>query len=190
MKLKSLFLASTVVFFTGCNNSSDSPIETVKNGVMQFNKSLTVGEAFDNYESCDSSQWNELQQPNGQLIVEFKCEITTVEPFIARTISTLEDVDSSQRFLQLHSLTNTYQWQINKDNSFEISNIDSVWQWKDGKKFSVYVPKNEYIQNLKTVYENKATFDLNLYDQADPALNHAIAMSFYEIFIEFYNAAN
>lgn len=191
-KLNTLLLIPIFFLFIGCSDKSrDNNIEVVKNGVMEFNKSTTVGKAFDNYQHCTETEWREVNTPNGQNLVEFTCVDKNVEPFVQKTIATLDnDIDLNQNFLQLKSLTNIYQWQINKDGSFEISNIDSVWKWVDGKEFSVLVPINEYIQNFETIYKDLKILDTALYEQTeDPALNYSIAMSFYELFIEFYGAA-
>ena len=41
---------------TGCGNNTD----LVKDGIMNFNKTITVGNAFDNWNDCKNSEWNRL----------------------------------------------------------------------------------------------------------------------------------
>jgi hypothetical protein len=55
--------------FSGCGSDED----TFKDGIMNFNKSLTVGEALDNWSNCESSQWESFETSNGIKIVQFTC---------------------------------------------------------------------------------------------------------------------
>lgn len=48
----------------------EDPITTVKNGMLPFNTSTTVGMAFDNYQYFKSTEWIYFQTPNGQKIVQ------------------------------------------------------------------------------------------------------------------------
>jgi len=70
---KLLFLVAAIVLLFGLNGCAND-IDNVKDGVMDFDKTLTVGEAFDNWKACNKSQWNSFETDNGIKVVEFKCE--------------------------------------------------------------------------------------------------------------------
>jgi ABC-type metal ion transport system substrate-binding protein len=71
MKKKVIFLFITlIVLFTGCEDSS---ISQVKNGVLAFNKKITVGEALDNWDNCYKRDWETFETKNGIKVVNFKC---------------------------------------------------------------------------------------------------------------------
>lgn len=48
-----LFLSVIVVIFSGCEDK----IATIKNQVMDFNNSITIGKAMDNWGVCSKKEW-------------------------------------------------------------------------------------------------------------------------------------
>ncbi len=77
--MRKLLLALSIsAFIVGCNNSE---ISLVKNGVMSDYKSLTVGEAFGNWQICDKSQskWDLITTSNGIKAVQYECNVKNVE---------------------------------------------------------------------------------------------------------------
>ena len=69
-KLVGALLAGSLLFI-GC---SDKKVASVKNGVLNFDKSLTVGEAFDNYKYCKDVKWESFKTDNGRNIVQVTCD--------------------------------------------------------------------------------------------------------------------
>lgn len=57
-----------LVILGACSNSSD--IDLVKNGVLDLDKSLTVGEAFENYKYFTEVSWEAFKTENGRRVVQ------------------------------------------------------------------------------------------------------------------------
>ena len=54
---------------------SSADIEFVRNGILDFDKSTTVGEAFENYDYFNSVRWNAFETDNGRDVVEVRGEV-------------------------------------------------------------------------------------------------------------------
>jgi len=67
------------LMISGCNSSN---IDKVKNGIMDFDKSITVSQAFDNWKSCSNSKWSEFTTDNGKNIVEFTCDSNQINDML------------------------------------------------------------------------------------------------------------
>jgi len=121
-------LLTVVILFSGCSEDSVnlSNIEKVKNGVMNFDKSITIGQAFDNWNSCKNKEWNEFTTDNQKQIVKFTCKI--------------------------NNLDCTIQWAINLDNTITIIYAKLLKTKKDGQVLEKIVTTN---QLLKAIYANK-----------------------------------
>jgi len=65
--LNLLCVCILAIGLAGCN----SPIDSVKNGVLELDKSTTVGKAFDNYSCFKKTSWSEIKTKQGQVVVEF-----------------------------------------------------------------------------------------------------------------------
>jgi len=77
-----------LVGLSGCSSDED----IVKDGVMNFNKSLTVGEALDNWSNCESKDWESFETSNGIKIVQFTCTEKNPTNFNKEFVSTIEPV--------------------------------------------------------------------------------------------------
>ena len=64
---KIIFTTILIVLFTGCFNNGN--IDTVKNGTMSIDESLTIGQAFDNWNECENNKWDSIVEKNGRNIV-------------------------------------------------------------------------------------------------------------------------
>jgi len=129
--LKSLtsgILLIVVILFSGCgeDNVSLSNIEKVKNSVMNFDKSITIGQAFDNWNSCKNKKWNEFTTNNQKQIVEFTCKVNTLDC--------------------------TIQWTINLDDTTKIIYTKLISKQENGKVLEKKITTN---QLLKIIYANK-----------------------------------
>ena len=148
---------TSVVLLSGCSSPSDTNL--VKTGVLEFNKTLTVGEAFDRWKECKQKEWKEFSSDNGQRVVQFTCYSNNATEFLAK-VSTSESVSDelNKVHLKFKGLATAYQWTINKDNSFQLAHVESKWSWADGK---IIETPGDIESSLRSVYANEATFDMS-----------------------------
>lgn len=106
-KLISIFFLSLIL--TGCG----SDISSVKDGTMDFDSSITVGDAFDNYSYFVSTDWKSFETSNGRKIVEVKGFFSDKYPIFQKL-----------KRNGVEELSLTVQFKVNKDDSFEISAIE------------------------------------------------------------------
>jgi hypothetical protein len=113
-------------------------INLVKNGILNYDKSLTVGEAFDNWKACNkNTSWTSFQTDNKRKIVQFTC-------------------DAYVDHLDKHFI---FQFTINKDKTFVLSYIGEEYIDTDG----ILSTKGSSEPNditLRYIYENNIKFEL------------------------------
>ena len=114
-------LLTIVILFSGCSEESVSlsNIEKVKNSVINFDKSITIGQAFDN---CKNKQWNEFTTDNQRQIVEFTCKINTLDC--------------------------TIQWAINLDDTTKIIYGKLLKTKKDGQVLERRITTNQLLKAI------------------------------------------
>jgi len=153
-KLKFVIVGLFVLLFmTGCSNDTD----LVKDGVMNFNKTITVGEAFDNWNDCKNSKWETFETDNHTKVVEFTCEKKNIKEYMNKVKSFLSKKEQEKAsYLDIKSNTQIFQWTINKDDTFQIDNVQIETVWDNGKKFS---DSQNPMKQLKSVYNNEITWD-------------------------------
>jgi hypothetical protein len=61
-----LYVALLIV---GCSSATDDPISQVKDAVLQLDKSIRIGQAFDGYKFFRRTTWSSGQTENGRTIV-------------------------------------------------------------------------------------------------------------------------
>lgn len=142
-----------LIIFIGCSSDTD----TIKNGVLKLNKTITVGQALDNWKDCSSTKWDEFVTDNGVKVVEFTCNVKSITPFISKIKSDLLKSDNKEdlSYLDITSTKQIFQFTINKDNSFQIDNVQAQTTWKDGKVFEDSLEK---IDALTVAYNNEEVF--------------------------------
>ena len=158
------------VLFVGCG----SDIDMVKSGVMQFNKTTTVGEAFDNNKDCKKGEWESFETDNGAKVVQFTCYRKGVKEYFNKVKSFLKKVDDLSP-LDVISNTGVYQFTINKDDTFQIDNVQTITKWADNKTTEVPL---DAMQALAEIYENKISFNVNELNNLD----EMSAVQFYNVF--------
>lgn len=147
-----LFLS---LMISGCSDNTD----LVKNGIMNFNKTITVGDAFDNWKDCKNSEWSSFETDNKTPVVQFTCEKKGSSQYMAKVKSLLSKKEQKKAsYLDIKSNTQIFQWTINKDDTFQIDNVQVETIWSDGKKFS---DSQKPMEQLQSVYNNKITWDEN-----------------------------
>ena len=161
--LKIVGLILVLVTLTACGGGN---VNMVKTGVFNDYQGTTVGDAFDSWSMCENTSWTEFQTENGRNIVEYKCKastqgydnlINTLNSFDADVIESItETICAPIAIAQLYSggpackftmnrlksvlrdgITYTVQFQVNLDDSFEISylgasspNVGEVSLWE------------------------------------------------------------
>lgn len=80
---KFVFSVSLAMAMLGLSGCSQSPVETVKNGTLLFNQTVTVGNAFEGYSDCvpGTPRWDFGEGTRGEEIVEFRCKIKGATDF-------------------------------------------------------------------------------------------------------------
>ncbi len=150
-KLKLLIMGFLLsLFILGCSND----IDIVKNGTMNFNKTITVGEAFDRWNNCQKREWESFETDNGVRVVQFTCgNKDYISKYLYKIKSFLPKKEQNANYLNLRDMQQIFQWTINRDNTFQIDNIQLEFIWNNGKKSNVPM---EIIEELKKVYKNEA----------------------------------
>jgi len=107
------------------SNSYADNIDLVKDSIMRFDKSITVGQAFDNWEKCKDKKWTEFETNNKKQIVEFTCKINKMDC--------------------------TVQWLINLDDTAEVI-YAKVTENKNGR---ILERRMTPLQIFRAIYANK-----------------------------------
>ena len=159
MKTSMLIIAVAFTSMLQACGTKASDIELVKSGIMEFYKTLTVGEAFDRWDDCKDYKWTEFQTSNGQRIVQFDCNVKDAHEFLKK-VATSDSVSDelNKSHLKFKELVSSFQWVINKDDTFQVSRVSSKWTWEDGKTL---VTPADIGPSLQSVYNNEATFDMS-----------------------------
>lgn len=139
------------LMLTGCGSN----IDKVKSGVLDFNKTITIGQALDNWKSCASREWKEFKTDNGVQVVEFTCN-QNITAYVEK-LRTVIPVSPNLKLLYLDIASNktTIQFTLNKDDTFQVDNVQILNTWADGT--SIKSPASDDM--LNNAYENKVLFD-------------------------------
>ncbi len=144
MKLcKFLFILLSVVIISGCSDD----VKTIKNGTLEFDKSITVGQAFDKYKYFSSTKWKSFSTDNGRKIVEvqgtFKNEY-------------LQHMRWEDKFASASLIV---QFKMNQDDTFQISAIAFDFLTRNGDKQKGDIGANLTVRQfnnfLKELYNNE-----------------------------------
>lgn len=151
--MKKLALITTMcIAIAGCGSDTDK----VKNGILEFNKTITVGQALDNWKSCESKSWEEFSAENGVKVVQFTCN-HKIKEYIEKAKSGVpEEINNGAIYLDVVSYIEKFQFTINKDDTFQIHNVSAETQWSDGEKVD---GQQKPMEELETAYSNKLSFD-------------------------------
>lgn len=78
---------SIVLFFSFlvCSCGSD-PVDLVKNGILDFDKSVTVGNAIDGYKYFENVTWNTFKTDQGRVVVQVEGHIIFPDTNVARKV--------------------------------------------------------------------------------------------------------
>lgn len=145
--------------FAGCSKIGDD-ISLVKNGILFFDKSLTVGQAVDGYKYFKTRTWEKFTADNGRKVVQFtgtidmdNSEIKT--KYAERYAENRVEQSNYQRsekemvnYLRFSSEKVIIQFLINVDNTFENNAISAIGTKEDGTT-------QETRMSIGDIYNNK-----------------------------------
>jgi hypothetical protein len=142
------------MLLAGCG----SDIDKVKKGFLGFNKTLTVGQALDNWKSCESKDWKSFTSDNGVRVVDFTCHHKT-EDYFSDLKSYMSKSDRKHpTYIDIVDHTQTFQFTLNKDDTFQINAVSVQYTWSDGKNFKGRHEGLEQL-SLNKAYKNKMHFE-------------------------------
>ncbi|RTL00111.1 MAG: hypothetical protein EKK57_08015 [Proteobacteria bacterium] len=202
-------LMVVMIMVASCTQSDQSKIDLVKNGILNNYKSISVGQAFDQWQMCNhkSSNWTLVKTSNGADVVEFTCNVKDVSKIVevlknninqrheAQIVSLDDDIakweeraqnadseymksffekelierknryaadlrendEQTQQLLLAASIDKiiyTFQWLLNKDDTFELSYKGIEYFWQNGTHAELKLG-NEVIND---VYQDKNPF--------------------------------
>lgn len=108
------------------------PIDLVKNGRMDFDKSVTIGQALEHYKYFNKIVWTKSVDPQGRMIVKFAGRIdfksyigTKVEERYTTYTLTANDISKAENaaFEKDIKILHIIDFSINEDNTFQIHRI-------------------------------------------------------------------
>lgn len=134
-----IFTLAIIIGLTGCGN-----VSLVKDGTLEFDKSLTVGQAFDNYKYFKDVKWEEITTDNGKKVVQ---------------VDGIVDFDTHPSGPEwkknLKEMKYTFQFTINKDKTFEISYFGVEGTNNNDEKQEFNANTYQMMLALKEIYSNK-----------------------------------
>lgn len=115
-------MCMSVVIISGCDKFFGGDLSLVKNGAMDFDKSLTVGQAIDNYQYSKKTEWGALTTENGKRIVHVTSQI---------------DIDKHPKMSgEMKSFDFQLQFLVNIDKTFHVAWCGVNAEGVDGKKIT------------------------------------------------------
>lgn len=155
---KGLIAIPFLAVMVGCS----SDIDMVKDGVMDFNKTTTLGEALDNWGSCGKREWESFETESGVKVVEFSC-YHELSDFMekARSIR-LEKANDEAEYFNIDSMVQTFQFTINKDDTFQVDNVQARTTWNDSTTFE---DSQQPVEQLAKAYRNEIAFNAEELDE-------------------------
>ena len=163
-------------------NKVSKNLTKVRDYIHPINKSITIGEAFGNFEDCKNHTWEELITSNNREMVQFSCDIKSEKKFVDDNIlrfkqnnikispillmgamaEDIKEVNFDAPYMKIANFKMIVQFTINRDNTIDVSYLGRQIEWENGEKFSPSVSK-DYIENTlaNVIYPNKNFFEFN-----------------------------
>lgn len=142
----------------GYNNTQEAPrtnkggeVDIVKAGVMDFNQTITVGKALDNWQSCKDTNWKSFETKNGITVVEFTCQFNL--ELILGNQRLHPKLAKDYKKTLINSGTQTFQFTLNQDRSFQIDNVQITLSYNNNKVRNF--PYEDLTKALEMVYQDK-----------------------------------
>lgn len=141
----------SIIFLSGCDkvkNISGGDVSLVKDGMLEMDKSLTVGKAIDNYKFFKKTDWELITTDNGRKIVTVVASIDTDKhPKINKEAG-------------VKSAEMKFEFKINQDKTFEVGWCGLDYEKNDGEKHTASENVNvaTCLNSLKSIYNNNPEF--------------------------------
>ena len=145
-----IMLSFIAVLFLGCSNN---PIDVVKNGTLDIDKSVSIGNAFEGYKYFSDKRWKTFVDQQKRTIVEFSADLRLDMQDIERNFGKFGSADPN-RLEQIKSIVYIAQFKINKDElkKFNIAYSAIMITLKNGRK-GENIDRSGDI--LREIYNNK-----------------------------------
>lgn len=118
-------------------------IDLVKGGVLEFDKSLTVGQAIDNYTLAKSTTWEAGQAENGR-------------NFVNCTVSL--DIEKTPYAGKVDDIIFMFQFIVNKDNTFNLNYCKATVSAPGNAPTEIENNLQECIVTLRDIYNGRTNF--------------------------------
>lgn len=152
--MKKILVGATLVLISnllGCdkvNSLTGGDVSLVKDGMLEMDKSLTVGKAIDNYKYFKKTDWKSITTDNGRKIVTVVASIDTDKhPKINKEAG-------------VKSAEMKFEFKINQDKTFEVGWCGLDFEKNDGEKHTASENVNitTCLNSLKSIYNNNPEF--------------------------------
>lgn len=152
MKTKITLAALVFAMLSGCSSNADM----VQNAYYGNYKSITVGQAFNNWKSCKSVLWEEFVTENQAKIVSYTCDLNS-DAFFSEVRAVFQKTEGSGYALDVVSARIIVEFVINHDNTFKVSGVFRGFTWADGveKEWSEDSPADV----IRSIYGNEIILD-------------------------------
>lgn len=170
-KINSIFVAIGLLFLTGCFKSN--PIDTVKNGFLKSDKSITIGQAFDAWKECDNKQWSTETMENGRTLVDFSCNLNDVRTKLQFMLKNGDITEEHFSYLQFQNVLFDVKWVINADKeTFNLDDAYVTYVWNKNLQEKVILDENNFID----IYKNKP---FSIHDNLAKSTFNTLALKYY-----------
>jgi hypothetical protein len=146
-----LIVGINVLLQCGCGKN---PIETVKAGTLEFDTTVTVGNAFEGYKYFKNKYWNTIETDQKRIVVEFRGDID-VDAYKNVKIKYLivSAADMPKVKATLASFTYLAQFELNQDKKgFELKYNGFETVTKNGDKNSIGI---HGFSTIQSIYKNQ-----------------------------------
>ena len=145
-----IMLSFMAFLFFGCGNN---PVDIVKNGTLDIDKSVSIGNAFEGYKYFYDKRWKTFADPQQRTIVEFssalRLDMQDVEKIFGVNSYLIQEMSK-----QTKSIVYTAQFKLNKDepNKFNLAYSGIMISVNNGKSEEHKDNRGEYI---RAIYNNE-----------------------------------
>ena len=147
-----IFGALVALTLVGCKSDTD----IIKNSTLSLDNTTTIGRVFTNWSSCKSKKWDAFEINAESRIVEFSCN-HNIKPYMDKFISMVSEKNRDNAAFDIDSIKQTFQFTLNKDDSFVPSKVTMTTVFADGTSFDEVQEPNKA---LKTAYNNELMFNV------------------------------
>ncbi|OCR99564.1 hypothetical protein A9K75_06750 [Campylobacter fetus subsp. testudinum] len=161
---RNLVTFGLVILMAGCGDSSK--VDLVKNGILEMDKSRTVGEALQGYKDCKSISWNYLKDEKNIEYITAKCDLTDTiktEFKSAKDYYKKENLDLLSYYISrfsdndehIISISKEFVFVVNRDDTFTPKTINTNMVFDKNKTLSLKssFDDNKTINLMKKIYE-------------------------------------